>query len=331
MGTLGSPGMTLLSQPFLKTTRAWAGTDLQEFARHGYTCITYQVQNDTGVVDHDLLPAKQAGLRAEVWGVTYAKENFYRDGELLGRQAVKLGCEQAVTMNCEMSAKGTRANREMQPIIEGVRSGGWMGAVNLNTYGAPVNPDVNDFEMDIQSFLETGGGVACQAYYNAFPEYRPDLCASYWRRMGVPEGFLSLTLGLYDPSTDNPGKTQLSGAEYVPWVQEAGVGKAISIFLPETMLPNDLVELEAITLASEPPEPPEPEDEMEKIGNQHGITAAMNRLRDLDPGGTALIRGEEGWPDISTLPPDLNKHKAWDKLQRTLQILKDDHDAAGQG
>lgn len=67
-----------------------------------------------------------------------------------------------------------------------------------------------------------------------------------------------------------------------------------------------------------------------KIGDQHGITASMNRLRSLDPGGTALVReaGAE-WPPLSTLDSTpLSKWKAYDKLERTLSILRADHDAA---
>jgi hypothetical protein len=79
----------------------------------------------------------------------------------------------------------------------------------------------------------------------------------------------------------------------------------------------------------EAPTPPDGGSDMEKIGNQDGIVAATNRIRDLDPGGTLLVKGADGkWPDISTLPPDKSKWKAYDKLQRTLQILKDDHDGA---
>jgi hypothetical protein len=69
---------------------------------------------------------------------------------------------------------------------------------------------------------------------------------------------------------------------------------------------------------------------MSEIGSQDGIKAAMNRLRDLDPGGTLLQKSSSGWPDISTLSPNLDTWKAWDKLQRTLTILKTDHDAGGQ-
>src|SRR5262245_32420438 len=66
---------------------------------------------------------------------------------------------------------------------------------------------------------------------------------------------------------------------------------------------------------------------MATIGSQDGIKAAANRLRDLDPKGTKLVKTSSGWPDISTLPSDVSKWGAYDKLQRTLQILKDDHDA----
>jgi hypothetical protein len=63
------------------------------------------------------------------------------------------------------------------------------------------------------------------------------------------------------------------------------------------------------------------------VGSQDGIKAACNRLRDLDPQGTKLKKGSSGWPDISTLPGDLDSWGAYDKLQRTLQMLRNDHDA----
>ena len=59
---------------------------------------------------------------------------------------------------------------------------------------------------------------------------------------------------------------------------------------------------------------------MQTIGDQDGIHAAMERLRKLDPGGTKPNRN----------PDDLATWGAWDKLERTLQILADDHDAGGQ-
>jgi len=66
---------------------------------------------------------------------------------------------------------------------------------------------------------------------------------------------------------------------------------------------------------------------MPKIGPQDGITAEMNRLRDLDPGGTKLVKGADGkWLKLDQLTIPLDAWGAIDKLQRTLQILHDDHD-----
>jgi hypothetical protein len=68
-----------------------------------------------------------------------------------------------------------------------------------------------------------------------------------------------------------------------------------------------------------------------KVGKQDGITAEYNRLRDMDPDGTLLVKGKDGkWPDmwaaLATVP--VADWKAWDKGQRTKQLLKNDHDAA---
>ena len=54
------------------------------------------------------------------------------------------------------------------------------------------------------------------------------------------------------------------------------------------------------------------------IGPNHGISAAIARLRKLDPGGTRPNRD----------PDDLSTWGAWDKLERTLLILAEDHDRA---
>jgi len=61
---------------------------------------------------------------------------------------------------------------------------------------------------------------------------------------------------------------------------------------------------------------------MPEIGDQDGIRASTNRLRALDPGGTIVPQGQT----IDDLTQPLSQWKAWDKLERTLQILKDDHD-----
>lgn len=76
---------------------------------------------------------------------------------------------------------------------------------------------------------------------------------------------------------------------------------------------------------------PEPDNgglDVTRIGSQDGVTAAMNRLRELDPGGTSLVKDAKGkYPPVETLTIPLDQQKAWDKLERTLTILVDDHDA----
>ena len=74
--------------------------------------------------------------------------------------------------------------------------------------------------------------------------------------------------------------------------------------------------------------PPTPEDDMGVIGNADGIAATFNRLRDLDPLGTLLQKQGNKWPSIETLEQPVEEWKAYDKAQRSLQILVDDHDAA---
>ena len=67
---------------------------------------------------------------------------------------------------------------------------------------------------------------------------------------------------------------------------------------------------------------------MTVIGDQDGVDATMNRLRDLDPAGTIMVKDAKGkWPPLSSLDSvPLDKQKAYDKLQRALTILVEDHD-----
>jgi hypothetical protein len=73
---------------------------------------------------------------------------------------------------------------------------------------------------------------------------------------------------------------------------------------------------------------------MTTIGDQDGITAGANRLRDLDPKGTLLKKGSDGkwpnmWDELKNVP--VEDWKAWDKWQRSFQILVDDHDSPSNG
>jgi hypothetical protein len=80
---------------------------------------------------------------------------------------------------------------------------------------------------------------------------------------------------------------------------------------------------------------PKEDEEMEMIGPDHGITATFNRLRELDPVGTLLTKDAKGkWLPLSTLsepereggPVPVKDWKAYDKGERALTILVEDHD-----
>jgi hypothetical protein len=75
---------------------------------------------------------------------------------------------------------------------------------------------------------------------------------------------------------------------------------------------------------------PESEEDMQLIGNDDGVKAEYNALRDMDPSKTLLKKKDGKWPDISTIKVPLDQWKAWDKAQRRAQILVDDHDESMQ-
>lgn len=62
---------------------------------------------------------------------------------------------------------------------------------------------------------------------------------------------------------------------------------------------------------------------MAKVGFQDGLKAGYQRIKKLDPAGCN--------PNYDPDNPDalpIDQLKAWDKVHRTLKIMKEDHDAA---
>jgi len=247
----------IISTPGHLTAGELDAASLARLSRHGYAWVSYQAQNGDTYRDFDLRPAEAAGLSPGVWGVTYDPDRFYDDGHRLGVQALVLGARH-VQMDAEMCAKRTRTSRGLKPIVQGIRDAGWTGSVHLNTLGAPDNPDVNDYEVDTETFLETGGGVFCQAYFNANDGYRPSLCVRYWTRAGVHPGRLNVLIGLHRSEVDQrkPG-VRLAGAEWVPLLAEAGVERNFSVFMAEFATEEDLEGLDPLSLAP-PSQPPAP-------------------------------------------------------------------------
>jgi len=83
---------------------------------------------------------------------------------------------------------------------------------------------------------------------------------------------------------------------------------------------KDWLETARPTIEREQPQD-HPEDTMEMIGSQHGIKAAYNRMKTIDPAGCNPAFNPDNY---DALP--LDQLKAWDKVCRTLMILRQDHD-----
>lgn len=62
---------------------------------------------------------------------------------------------------------------------------------------------------------------------------------------------------------------------------------------------------------------------MGKVGYQDGLKAAYQRIKKIDPAGCNPNYNPD---DPDAIPVD--QLKAWDKVHRTLKIMKEDHDAA---
>jgi len=209
----------------------------------GYEWIAFQTQNDYQLHDYDLSPAAAAGLYAGCWGVSYRPVDFWRDGKNLAEQTLSLG-GRFLVMDIEEAAKDTRDARGLRRVIDGCRAGGWAGAVHLNTLGPPYNPDVNDYAIDLQSFLETGGGVQTQCYANAYDSYAPELGVRYWTRVGVPRDRLNIQISLFPAESDaqHPNR-RLDGAAWLPLLKAAGVTRDFSIFMAEAATDADITGL----------------------------------------------------------------------------------------
>jgi hypothetical protein len=245
----------------------------------GYGWISYQAVDHGKATGIEIGGGKAAGFQSTgVWGVVYDQPAFHEFGVLLGREAIRLGAEHVI-VDAEQCAKDTRATRGMLPVIVGLRDGGWLGPVHLSTLGAPVNGKPhgpNDFAIDVDSFLMTGGGVQAQAYVNAYDEYDPVLCMDYWLAVGVPKERINLTIDLAPEPGSANYPDDLTGAGWATLLTEAGAGRAFSVFMVEFGTLDDWAGLAPIAAAPPPPTPvPTPEDDVEPVTDQQGRDAVV--------------------------------------------------------
>jgi hypothetical protein len=290
--------MSLLAPGAFTTVEDPSPLSWDLIAAYGVGWATFQAQNGgNNPKDADLDAIRAQGIGdVGVWGVTYAVDDrnnnprglsFHDQNEILGRQATRLKADHVI-VDIEECAKRTRASRGLKPAIAGVRAGGWTGAVSISTLGAPINPDVNDYEIDVQSFLETGGIVLPQAYANDWPEYDPEACVRYWTRVGVPRGRLNLTISL---TAGDTSKTRWAGPDWLPGLQRAGLGNAWSIFMAEYATEADLAALKTLT--------PQP---LGQAPAGAGRTPELTRRRMIDEGAaqvhTWIVEQGKGWAEV---------------------------------
>jgi hypothetical protein len=251
-GVIGTePG--LMTDEFLPF--GGSGLTYPDLVNAGFTWVTYQAYNPTlfpGIKTYDLVAVKAHGFKSVgVWGVIYDRDDFYNGGKQIGRAAASMRAENCI-VNTEAVYKGTRPDRLGKEIIRGVRDGGWKGPVDLSTLGAPWSPLVNDYQMDEQSFLETGGAILPQAYYNESEGYEPKLCKQYLDRLKIPQDRQNYTIAFY------PGKRgRIGGAGWIPLLQDAKIGRNFNAYMIQHLTRNDVSELAGFIAKTASPPPSE--------------------------------------------------------------------------
>jgi hypothetical protein len=273
---LTAPGLTTDEEHPSKPDGT-AAVDLRELVALGYEWVSYQVVNGTAVNPKGIDIQKYGGASGfqscGVWGVVYDVADFYNFGYRLGREAIRQGAEHVI-VDAEECSKYTDDDEGMKPIVDGLYDAGWDTAVHLCPLGCPTNAvpyGPNDYHCDTKSYLDTGGGVIPQAYYNAHANYRPDLCVDYWTAIGVPFERLNVMIEL---AFEN---SKIEGAEWSSLLDDAGVHRGFSVYMIQHGTDADWEGLKPHSMPGSKPGPPtpepEPEDEMEPVSDQQGRDA----------------------------------------------------------
>lgn len=212
----------------------------------GYEWATFQVYNPQLTFDiqtFDLAAVRAHGIKAGVWGVIYDRTDFYNGGKKIGKAAVDQGADHCI-VDAEQCMKDTREGRLAKSIIKGVRDGGWTGPVDLSTLGAPWSPLTNDYAMDLESFLETGGSIHSQDYLNESEGYHPKYAIQYYAKLGIPLNRINHTIGLYAGT-----RGQINGAGWVDILGESGIHRNFSVYMVQD---GQAVDYESLTELSKP-------------------------------------------------------------------------------
>ena len=328
------PGsITHLEQP--ANAEGTAGVDHDDLRRRGYEWISFQLVNGGTINPIDIHKFSGPYPSVGCWGVVYDLSDFYNFGERLGREAVRQEADHVI-VDAEQVAKYTRDNRGMKPIIDGLRAVGWSGPVHLSTLGAPSNAipyGGNDFGMDTESFLETGGGVQPQAYYNNYGEYRPDLCMDYWIACGVPRERINICIEVSKAEEGTAKEEAIPGSGWVPLLKDAGVFRNFNVYMTQFCFETDWDALEELSLPRDPEPEPEPP---EKPVNGEGESVPTPPTGSESRTATYTVAGHwetknSPYPDplsratsIRRLASSSNDDAKWKTIREPLKKLLDD-------
>lgn len=195
--------------------------------------VVQQAQNgDQLHKDVDLESWRSAGFKTRgVWGVTYSPGNFVRDGKAIGQRARETSSTIAI-----LDAEECLKNADPRPLIQAAMNE-FVGPWALTTYGAASGTNI--FPIDYKAFVDAGWDILPQAYRQISPEYAPKRCIEHMKQVAARDGINELLilkrthLMIYTSMTASDINTPVTGIEQVALLHAAGVGKDVSIFMPE--------------------------------------------------------------------------------------------------
>ncbi len=129
----------------------------------------------------------------------------------------------------ERSAAFVLAFRALQPTIPAA----------LVTLGAAKAPYV--LPIDFGAWRNGGFDLLPEAYFNQYPDYRPDLTVAHAVRAGWPLSLVHPVIGVYH---------HFPAARYVPLLQNLGT-RGFSVFLGDQMTQADYVALSGIAASTD--------------------------------------------------------------------------------
>jgi hypothetical protein len=296
----------------------------------GYEWMTFQLVNGSAKIGIGVDAARRTGFGScGGWGVVYDVGDFHAFGRRFAEELVRTGADHAI-VDAEQCAKFTRWSRGMNPIIVGMREGGWYEPVHLSTLGAPEDAlphGPNDFAIDADSFLATGGGIHPQAYFNAYEDYRPDLCFDYWRACGVPDDRISLTIDLATEPGSAKYPVDYTGAEWAELLVAAEVHRNFSVFMTQFGTAEDWEGLHPMSQQRpEPVVPTTPPPTTPPIGQPVKDTDARATVRFASH---AWEQSQSGYPAKARLVvarricDEANTNEKWQAMRDDILALLD--------